>query len=45
MRGILIAEVGEGYFIYTSYSWFRQLPAGVTGAYKIFSNLLSKNKK
>ena len=43
--GILIAEVGEGYFIYTSYSWFRQLPAGVTGAYKIFSNLLSMNKK
>ena len=25
--GILISKVGEGYFVYTSYSWFRQLPA------------------
>ena len=43
--GILISKVGEGYFIYTTYSWFRQLPAGVSGAYKIFSNLISLGKK
>jgi hypothetical protein len=43
--GILISKVGEGYFVYTSYSWFRQLPAGVGGAYKIFSNILSLGKK
>tara|TARA_B100001741_G_scaffold166333_1_gene137484 strand:+ start:659 stop:3136 length:2478 start_codon:yes stop_codon:yes gene_type:complete len=43
--GILISKVGEGYFVYTSYSWFRQLPAGVSGAYKIFSNLISLGKK
>ena len=44
-QGILIAEVGKGHFIYTSYSWFRQLPAGVGGAYKLFSNLISLGKK
>ena len=43
--GILIGKVGKGHFVYTSYSWFRQLPAGVGGAYKIFSNLLSLGKK
>ena len=43
--GILISKVGEGYFVYTSYSWFRQLPAGVSGAYKIFTNLISLGKK
>jgi len=39
--GLLVAEYGEGYFVYTSYSWFRQLPAGVPGAYRIFANLVS----
>ena len=43
--GILISKIGRGHFIYTSYSWFRQLPAGVPGAYKLFSNLLSLGKK
>ena len=43
--GILISKIGKGHFIYTSYSWFRQLPAGVPGAYKLFSNLLSLGKK
>jgi hypothetical protein len=28
-------------YIYTSYSWFRQLPAGVPGAWRIFANLVS----
>lgn len=40
--GILFAKYGEGAYIYTSYSWFRQLPAGVAGAYRIFANMLSQ---
>jgi LmbE family N-acetylglucosaminyl deacetylase len=38
---LLIAKYGEGTFIYTGLSFFRQLPAGVEGAYKLFINLLS----
>lgn len=38
---LLVAEYGQGYFVYTGISWFRQLPAGVPGAYRIFANLLS----
>jgi len=39
--GLLIAKAGKGYFVYTGYSWFRQLPAGVPGAYRLFANLVS----
>jgi len=39
--GLLVAKSGKGFFIYTSYSWFRQLPAGVPGAYRLFANMLS----
>jgi hypothetical protein len=39
--GLLIAKHGDGYFVYTGYSWFRQLPAGVPGAYRLFANLVS----
>ena len=35
------AEVGKGRYVYTAYSWFRQLPAGVPGAYRQFANLIS----
>jgi LmbE family N-acetylglucosaminyl deacetylase len=38
------AEVGRGRYVYTSYSWFRQLPAGVPGAYRQFANLISLSK-
>ncbi len=38
------AEVGKGRYIYTAYSWFRQLPAGVPGAYRQFANLISLSK-
>jgi LmbE family N-acetylglucosaminyl deacetylase len=38
---MLIAEHGDGYFVYTSLSWFRELPAGVPGAYRIFANMLA----
>ncbi|MBI4909453.1 MAG: PIG-L family deacetylase [Acidobacteria bacterium] len=39
--GMLYARYGKGVYVHTSYSWFRQLPAGVPGAYRIFANLLS----
>jgi len=39
--GELYAHYGKGTFVYTSYAWFRQLPAGVPGAYKMFVNLVS----
>jgi LmbE family N-acetylglucosaminyl deacetylase len=39
--GLLVAKAGKGYFVYTGYSWFRQLPTGVPGAYRLFANLVS----
>ena len=39
--GLLIAKHGEGYFTYSGYSWFRNLPAGVPGAYRLFANIIS----
>ncbi len=39
---LLIADYGKGKFVYTSLSFFRQLPAGVSGAYRLFANLLAK---
>ncbi len=42
--GLLVAKLGKGFFIYTSYSWFRQLPAGVPGPYRLFANMLSLAK-
>jgi len=38
---ILIAPLGEGLYIYTTLAFFRQLPAGVPGAARLFVNLLS----
>ncbi|WP_242926998.1 PIG-L family deacetylase [Pontibacter vulgaris] len=42
--GLLIAPYGKGNYIYTGYAWFRQLPAGVPGAYRLFANLISLGK-
>lgn len=42
--GLLYARYGKGVFIYTGYSWFRQLPAGVPGAYRLFANMISAGK-
>jgi LmbE family N-acetylglucosaminyl deacetylase len=39
--GLLVAKSGDGYFVYTGYGFFRQLPAGVPGAYRLFANLVS----
>lgn len=38
---LLIARVGKGVWVYTGLAFFRQLPAGVPGAYRLFANLLS----
>jgi LmbE family N-acetylglucosaminyl deacetylase len=42
---LLIAPVGSGYFVYTGISFFRQLPEGVPGAYRLFANLVSLGSK
>ena len=42
---LLIAPYGKGNYIYTGLSFFRELPAGVSGAYKIFANMLSVGKR
>ena len=39
--GLLVAKYGEGHYVYTGLSWFRELPAGVPGAYRLFANILS----
>ena len=39
--GLLVARYGEGHFVYTGYSFFRELPAGVPGAYRLFANLIA----
>ncbi len=41
--GLLYARYGKGYYVYTGLSFFRQLPAGVPGAYRLFANLLSQD--
>jgi len=42
--GLLVARLGNGYLVYTSLAWFRQLPEGVPGAYRLFANLVSLGK-
>lgn len=42
--GLLYARYGKGIFIYTAYAWFRQLPAGVPGAFRLFANMISAGK-
>lgn len=42
--GMLYTRYGKGAYVFTSYSWFRQLRAGVPGAWRIFANLLSAGK-
>ncbi len=41
---LLIAKYGSGNYVYTGLSFFRELPEGVTGAYKLFANLASMRK-
>ncbi len=41
---LLIAKYGKGHYIYTGLSFFRELPAGVPGAFRLFANMLSVGK-
>jgi LmbE family N-acetylglucosaminyl deacetylase len=41
---VLVAQYGKGYYVYTGLAFFRQLPAGVPGAYRLFANLVSLGK-
>jgi LmbE family N-acetylglucosaminyl deacetylase len=42
---LIIAKHGKGYFTYTGLVFFRELPAGVTGAYRLLANLIALNRK
>lgn len=44
LGGTLTTKYGQGTYIFTPMAWFRQLPAGVPGAYRIFANFLSAGK-
>ena len=41
---LLVAKYGAGQYIYTGLSFFRELPEGVAGSYKLFANLVSAGK-
>ncbi|WP_066838964.1 PIG-L family deacetylase [Rufibacter ruber] len=41
---LMVAKYGKGHFVYSGLSFFRELPAGVPGAYRLFVNLLSLGK-
>lgn len=42
---LVVAKYGKGYFTYTGLVFFRQLPAGVPGAYRLLANLIALNSK
>jgi len=42
--GLLVARYGAGVYVYTAYAFYRELPLGVPGAYRLFDNLLSLSK-
>ncbi|MCB9356850.1 MAG: PIG-L family deacetylase [Lewinellaceae bacterium] len=42
---LLVAKYGKGYYVYTGLSFFRELPAGVPGAFRLFANLISLGKQ
>ncbi|WP_411768530.1 PIG-L family deacetylase [Winogradskyella sp. A3E31] len=42
---LVVAKYGKGNYIYTGLSFFREFPAGVSGAYRLFTNLLSAGKE
>ena len=44
LGGTLYARYGKGAYVFTAFAWFRELPAGVPGAFRIFANLLSAGK-
>jgi LmbE family N-acetylglucosaminyl deacetylase len=43
--GLLYAQYGQGTFVYAAYAFYRQLPAGVQGGYRLFANLISLKRQ
>jgi LmbE family N-acetylglucosaminyl deacetylase len=43
--GLMYAQYGKGTFVYAAYAFYRQLPAGVQGGYRLFANILSLKKQ
>ena len=43
--GLVYARIGKGHYVYSAYSWFRELPEGVPGAYRLVANLVSLGSK
>ncbi len=43
--GLLVASIGKGTYVYTGLAFFRELPAGVPGAYRLFANLLALSRR
>jgi hypothetical protein len=43
--GMLYAEYGKGVYLYSAYAWYRQLPHGVPGAFRIYANMISLGKR
>src|SRR5690606_40618742 len=41
---LLVAKYGNGHYIYTGLSFFREFPEGIPGAYRLFANMLSLGK-
>ena len=41
---MLYTQYGKGAYIFSAYDWFRELPAGVPGAFRLFANMLSAAK-
>ncbi len=41
---LLVAKYGDGWYVYTGLSFFRELPSGVPGAYRLFANLVGLGK-
>jgi LmbE family N-acetylglucosaminyl deacetylase len=42
---LIVAKYGKGYFTYTGLVFFRELPAGVPGAYRLLANIIALNRK
>jgi LmbE family N-acetylglucosaminyl deacetylase len=43
--GLLVADYGKGHYLYTSMVWYRQLRAGVPGAYRMLANMISYGRE
>ena len=44
-NSLVVADYGRGKFVYTGLVFFRELPAGVPGAYRLLANIIALNAK